>query len=239
MSKTLEKQAKTDQIYDHPFDPEIFRMTFNRYVRKFNTISAGAVILISLTFAVYGIALYLEMTKVDITGFLHVWEAGKFLLLDELGLRYITEVGVVAPGIISIGIFSCGIIAISGGSSCGIIAISGGSSCGIIAIGGIGSCGLISIASTAAVGFIAISTSNAYGFIAISIGYKYVGTEQYTGKAVGFIAIGRQTQGFYTLSYDGRGEGIYQLSPKRQDPKAVTLFISWFRKFKNAFVLPS
>ncbi|MYG07959.1 hypothetical protein F4167_15370 [Candidatus Poribacteria bacterium] len=59
------------------------------------------------------------------------------------------------------------------------------------------------------------------------------------GKAFGVIAIGRQAHGVYSLSYGEEGEGTYQFSPKRQDPEAIALFTSWFKKFKNAFVSPS
>ena len=59
------------------------------------------------------------------------------------------------------------------------------------------------------------------------------------GKAFGVIAIGQEARGVYSLSYGEEGEGTYQFSPKRQDPEAIALFTRWYKKFKDAFVLPA
>ena len=89
MSKTSEKQIKTEDLHSYPFDAEIFRKTFNGYIRRFNTIFTVSVILICTPFIAYAIARYLEMTKVDITSFLNLWHTSTDLLLD-LGFPYIS-----------------------------------------------------------------------------------------------------------------------------------------------------
>ena len=38
MSEISEKQIKDEELHNYPFDAEIFRNTFNGYVRRFNTI---------------------------------------------------------------------------------------------------------------------------------------------------------------------------------------------------------
>ena len=63
-------KTKIEDLHNYPFDASIFRNTFNGYVRKFNTIFATLIILISAPFAARVIAWYLELTGVDITGFL-------------------------------------------------------------------------------------------------------------------------------------------------------------------------
>ena len=68
-------KTKTEELHNYPFDASIFRNTFNGYVGKFNTIFATLIILISAPFAARVIAWYLELTGVDITGFLNVWYA--------------------------------------------------------------------------------------------------------------------------------------------------------------------
>ena len=221
MSETLEKQTKTEHLHNLPFDTEVFRNTFNAYVRKFHTICAALVILACSPLVAYAIAMYLEMTKVDITPFLRVWHAGESLLL-YLGLPHVVS-GMFSSGIIAFGFCSCGVISI-GYFSCGVISI-GSFSCGVISIGGDSAGGIV------------LGNSHAYGTIAISTGYKqFIGEALYMGgKAFGLIAIGRQAHGFYALSYDNKGEGMYQFSPKRQDAEAVALFTGWFRKFKRAF----
>lgn len=89
------------------------------------------------------------------------------------------------------------------------------------------------------VGVFAIGYSHVYGIIAIAIGMKNISEIYRSGQAFGLMAFGRWARGVYALSYDEEGEGIYQFSPKRQDPEAVTLFTRMFRKFKKAFVLPT
>jgi hypothetical protein len=228
MPDTPKKQTKDEDFHNYPFDAEIFRRTFNGYVRKFNTIFIVLVTLISAPFVAYVIAWYLEMTTVDISGFLDLWHAGESLLLD-LGFPYISY-KFFSSGIVSFGSVSFGIISIGANVSCGVISIGGFISCGVISIGGLSSVGLV-----------AIGNNNVYGLIAIATGNKkpFVKDEYMNGKAVGFIAVGRDARGTYALSYDEKGEGTYLLSPKRQDPEAVTLFTQWFRKFKGTFVLPS
>jgi len=62
-------KTKTEDLHNYPFDADIFRNTFNGYVRKYHTIFAISVILMCAPFVAYMIVWYLEMTKVDITGF--------------------------------------------------------------------------------------------------------------------------------------------------------------------------
>ena len=228
MSENPEKPSKTEDLHDLPFDPEIFQNTFNGYVRKFNTIFATLIILVCAPFVAYVIAWYLEMTKVDITGFLDLWHASGDLLLD-LGFPHLTY-KVISLGIVSVG-----------GVSFGVISVGAHFSCGIISIGGFGSCGVISIGGLLSVGVVTIGYSRAYGLISIATGNKqpFEKNRYLNGKSYGLIAIGRHARGVYALSYDEDGEGTYQFSPKRQDPEAVALFTQWFRKFKGTFVLPS
>lgn len=224
MSETTEKQIKDEALHDYPLDAEIFRKTFNRYVRRFNTVLIVSILLISAPFVAYLIAWYLEQTKVDITGFLNLWHAGENLLLD-LGFPHIAF-GMFASGIISVSHFAFGVISV------------GNFSFGVISIGMFCSCGIISIGGMSSVGIIAIGYSYAYGVIAIAIGMKDLSIRYQGGQAFGVIAIGRRARGVFTLSYGEEGEGTYQFSPKRQDPEAIALFTRWFKKFKDAFVLP-
>lgn len=228
MPETREKQTKDKDLHNYPFDANIFRRIFNGYVRKFVTIFTVSIALISAPFIAYLIAWYLEQTTVDISGFLDLWHAGESLLLD-LGFPYISY------KFFSLGTISFGVVAF------GIISIGAHVSCGVISMGGFISCGVISIGGMSSVGLVAIGNNNVYGLIAIATGNKrpFVKGEYMHGKAVGLIAIGREAKGVYTLSYGEDGEGTYQFSPKRQDPMAVALFTRWFRKFKEAFVLPS
>ena len=227
MSKSPEKQSETEDLHNPPFDTEIFQNTFNGYIRKFNTIVATLIILVCAPFVAYVIAWYLELTKVDITGFLRVWHVGESLLLD-LGFPHIIF-GIFASGIVSVGHFSFGIVSV-GSFSFGVIAIGGFLSCGVTSIGGISS-----------VGVVAIGYSRAYGLFSIATGNKqpFEKNRYINGKSYGLIAVGRHARGVYALSYDEEGEGTYQFSPKRQDSEAVALFTRWFRKFKKAFVSPS
>ena len=221
----LEKQTKTEDLHNYPFDVETFRSIFNGYVRKFNTIFVVVVILICSPYIAYAIAWYLEQTKVDVTSFLRVWHAGESLLLD-LGFPHIVF-GIFASGIVSVGHFSFGIVSV------------GNFSVGVISIGGFISCGVISIGGMSSVGVISVGYSHVYGIIAISTGHKNLSERYRGGQATGLIAIGRHSRGVYALSYDPEGEGTYEFSPKRQDPEAVAFFTRRFRKFKNAFALPS
>lgn len=219
-------KAKTEDLHNYPFDADIFRNTFNGYVRKFHTTFAVLVILMCAPFAAYLIAWYLEMTKVDITGFLDLWHTSRDMLLN-LGFPHVSY-GIISSGMISVGNFSVGIISI------GI-----NFSIGVISIGGIGSCGVISIGGMSSVGVITIGYSHVYGILAIATGKKNISEIYHGGQAFGLIAFGRYARGVYALSYDEEGEGTYQFSPKRQDPEAVALFTRMFRKFKRAFVSPS
>ena len=221
-----EIEGKTEDLHNYPFDADIFRNTFNGYVGRFHTTFAISVILICAPFIAYMIAWYLEMTKVDITGFLDLWHASRDMLLD-LGLPHVSY-GIFSSGMISVGNFSVGIISV------GI-----NFSCGVISIGGLASCGVISIGCMSSVGVITIGYSHVYGILAIATGMKNISEIYRSGQAFGLIAFGRYARGVYALSYDEEGEGTYQLSPKRQDPEAVALFTRMFRKFKRAFVSPS
>lgn len=227
MSAISKKQAKTEDLHNYPFDADIFRRTFNRYVQRFNTIFFTVVFLICAPFIAYAIAWYLGEAKVDVTGFLNFWHASESLLLD-VGFPHIVF-GVFASGIISVGHFAFGLISV------------GNFAFGVISIGMFCSCGIISIGGMFSVGVIAIGYSRAYGVIAIATGNQkpFEKGVYMNGKAFGVIAIGREARGVYSLSYGEEGEGIYQFSPKRQDPEAVALFTQWYKKFKNAFVLPS
>ena len=226
MPENIEKQIEIEDIHNDAFDSEIFQKTFNGYVRKFHTTFAILVIATCAPFVAYMIALYLEMTKVNITGFLNLWHTGESLLLD-VGFPHISY-GIISSGMISAGNFSVGIISV------GI-----NFSCGVISIGGFGSCGVISIGGIASVGIITIGYSHVYGVIAIATGKKNTSEIYQGGQAFGVIAFGRHAHGVYALSYDEEGKGTYQFSPKRQDPEAVALFTRLFRKFKRAFVLSS
>lgn len=226
MSAISGKQTKEEELHSYPFDAEIFRQTFNGYVRRLNTIFIIVAILICVPFIAYAIALYLEQAKVDVTGFLNFWYAGESLLMD-LGFPQV-----------SFGIFSSGIIAV-GHMSVGLISVGTNFSVGVISIGGFGSCGVISIGGISSVGVITIGYSHVYGVIAIATGRRDIHQRYPGGQAFGLIAIGRRARGVYSLSYGDEGEGIYQFSPKRQDPEAVALFTRWYKKFKDAFVLPS
>lgn len=159
------------------------------------------------------------------TGFFNLWHATESLLLD-VGFPHIVF-GMFASGIISVGHFAFGIISV------------GSFSFGIISIGMVNACGIISIGVFSSVGVIAIGYAGVYGIIAIAIGKEKTYQNYPSGKAFGVIAIGRDAHGVYSLSYGEEGEGTYQFSPKRQDPEAIALFTQWFKKFKNAFVLPS
>ena len=227
MPATSEKQIKTENLHNYPFDPDIFRRTFNRYVQRFNTIFIVSVLLICSPFIAYAIAWYLGEARVDITGFLDLWHAGESLLLD-VGFPHIVF-GVFASGIISVGHFAFGLISV------------GNFSFGVISIGMFSSCGIISIGVMSSVGVIAIGYARVYGIITIAIGSKkpFEKGVYMNGKAFGVIAIGRQAHGVYSLSYGEEGEGTYQFSSKRQDPEAIALFTRWFKKFKGAFVLTS
>ena len=226
MSEISEKQPKTEDLHNYPLDAAIFRDTFNRYVGKFHTTFVVLILLMSAPFVAYMIAWYLEMTKVDITGFLDLWHATGDLLLD-FGFPHVSY-SIFSSGIISVGNFSVGIISV------GI-----NFSCGVISIGGLGSCGVISIGGMSSVGVFAIGYSHVYGIIAIATGQRNISEIYHGGQAFGLIAFGRRARGVYALSYDEKGEGTYQFSPKRQDPEAVALFTRMFRKFKRAFVSQS
>ena len=226
MAEISEKQTETEDLHNQPFDPEIFHNTFNGYVRKFHTTFVILVIATCAPFVVYMIAWYLEMTKVDITGFLDLWHTSRDLLLD-LGFPHVSY-SIISSGMISAGNFSVGIISV------GI-----NFSCGVISIGGFGSCGVISIGGLSSVGVMTIGYSHVYGVIAIATGSKNISDRYPGGQALGFMAFGRRARGVYALSYTNEGEGTYQFSPNRQDAEAVALFTRWFRKFKDAFVLPS
>ena len=186
------------------------------------------VFLICAPFVAYAIAWYLGEARIDITGFLNLWHATGTLLLDW-GFPYITY-RPISLEIISLGSFSLGIVSIGVHLSFGVISIGGFVSCGVISIGGLSS-----------VGIIALGNNNVYGLIAIATGNQkpFEKGVYMNGKAFGIIAIGREARGVYSLSYGEEGEGTYQFSPKRQDPEAIALFTRWYKKFKNAFVVPS
>ncbi|MCG9131783.1 hypothetical protein J5I95_08900 [Candidatus Poribacteria bacterium] len=225
MSEISKKQMKTEELHNYPFDADIFRKTFNRYVQRFNTFLRVSILLISAPFISRVIAWYLGEARVDVTGFLNLWHAGESLLLD-IGFPHIVF-GMFASGIISVGHFAFGIVSV------------GNFSFGIISIGMFCSCGILSIGVMCSVGIIAIGYSRAYGVIAIAIGKRNIHQNYPAGQAFGVIAIGRDAHGVYSLSHGEKGEGVYQFSPERQDREAVTLFTRWFKKFKGAFVLPS
>ena len=228
MPAISEKQTKTEDLHNYPFDADIFRQTFNGYVQRFKTIFLTLVFLSCAPFIAYAIAWYLGEARVDTTGFFDLWHATGSLLLDW-GFPYINY-RPISLEMISFGMLSFGVISMGLHVSCGIISVGGFVSFGLISVGGLSSFGLI-----------ALGGNNVYGIIAIAIGNKkpFEKGVYMNGKAFGVIAIGRQAHGIYSLSYGEEGEGTYQFSPKRQDPEAVAHFTRWFKKFKNAFVLPS
>ena len=223
-----EKQTETEDLHNYPFDADIFRKTFNRYVQRFKTIFLTLVFLISAPFIAYAIAWYLGEARVDITGFLNLWHSTESLLLD-IGFPYITYKP-ISLEMISLGLLAFGVISIGFHISFGVISIGGFVSCGVISIGGLSS-----------VGVIALGNNNVYGLVAIATGNKkpFEKGVYMNGKAFGVIAIGREARGVFALSYGEEGEGTYQFSLKHQDPEAIALFTRWFKKFKGAFVLPS
>ena len=228
MSAISGKQTKIEDLHNYPFDADVFRQTFNRYVQRFKTIFLTLVFLICAPFIAYAIAWYLGEARVDTTGFLNLWYATGSLLLD-IGFPYITY-RPISLEMISLGLFSLGIVSIGVHISFGVISVGGFVSCGVISIGGLSSYGVI-----------ALGTNNVYGLVAIATGNKkpFEKGVYMNGKAFGVIAIGREARGVFALSYGEEGEGTYQFSPKRQDPEAITLFTRWFKKFTGAFVSPS
>lgn len=128
--------------------------------------------------------------------------------------------GAISSGIVSFGAVSFGVVSI-GAVSFGCIAI-GSVSCGIIAIGAISA------------GTFAFGNASAVGLIAISTGSTGV-TPRVGGNAFGVIAIGRHASGVYALSYERKGNSVYQFSPERQDIEAVALFTRCLRKFKSVY----
>ena len=195
------------------FSSETFKKTFDAYVRNWHISEAVLLILAFLPFLAYGIATYLELVKTEITPFLRVWYSWE-PILSELTF------GAISSGIVSFGAVSFGVVSI------------GAVSCGVIAIGTV-SCGIISIGVISAGGF-AFGNAAAVGLIAISTGSTGV-TPRVGGTAVGVIAIGRDASGVYALSYETKGNSVYQFSPERQDIKAVALFTRCLRKFKKVY----
>ena len=195
------------------FNSETFKKTFDAYVRKWHISEAVLLILAFLPFLAYGIVKCLESFEIEIAPFLSVWHSWGATLGD-------ITFGAIASGIVSFGAVSFGVVSI-GATSFGCIAI-GTVSCGIIAIGVISG------------GVFAFGHVNAVGLIAISTGSTGV-TARVGGNAVGVIAIGRQAIGLYALSYETKGNGVYQFSPERQDTEAVTLFTRYLRKFKSVY----
>ena len=195
------------------FNSETFKKTFDAYVLRWHISEAVLLILAFLPFLAYGIVKCLEFFEIEIAPFLSVWHSWGAILGD-------ITFGAIAFGIVSFGAVSFGFVSI-GAVSFGCIAI-GNVSCGIIAIGVI-SAGVFSFGNACAVGLIAISTG--------STGV----TPRVGGSAFGTIAIGRQAIGLYALSYETKGNGVYQFSPERQDTEAVTLFTRCLRKFKRVY----
>ena len=195
------------------FSSETFKKTFDAYVRRWHISEAVLLILAFLPFLAYGIAKYLEHVKIEITPLLNVWHSWVPILVDM-------TFGAISSGIVSFGAVSFGVVSI-GAVSFGCIAI-GTTSCGIIAIGVISA------------GCFAFGNAGAVGLIAISTGSTGV-TPRVGGNAFGIIAMGRQASGVYALSYERKGNGVYQFSPEHQDIEAVTLFTRCLRKFKKVY----
>ena len=143
MSAISKNQAKTEELHNYPFDADIFRKTFNRYVQRFKIIFLTVVFLICAPFISYAIAWYLGEARVDVTGFLNLWHATGSLLLDW-GFPYITY-RPISLEMISLGLFSLGIVSISVNFSFGVISVGGFVSCGIISMGGLSSVGVIAL----------------------------------------------------------------------------------------------
>ena len=153
-----------------------------------------------------------------------VYGIAKYLDISWIPILGDITFGAISSGIVSFGAVSFGVVSI-GAVSLGFIAI-GSSSCGFIAIGAI-SAGVFAFGNASAVGLIAISTG--------STGV----TPRVGGSAFGVIAIGRHASGVYALSYERKGNSVYQFSPERQDIEAVTLFTRCLRKFKKVYAYPS
>lgn len=199
------------------FSSETFKKTFDAYILKWHISIAILWILASLPFLAYGIAKYSEFVKTEITPFLSVWYSLEPILSD-------ITFGAISSGIVSFGAVSFGVVSV------------GAVSLGVVSIGSI-SCGIISIGVISAGGF-AFGNAAAVGLIAISTGSTGV-TPRVGGNAFGVIAIGRQASGVYALSYERKGNGVYQFSPERQDIEAVSLFTRCLRKFKKVYAYPS
>lgn len=199
------------------FSSETFKKTFDAYILKWHISIAILWILASLPFLAYGIAKYSEFVKTEITPFLSVWYSLEPILSD-------ITFGAISSGIVSFGAVSFGVVSV------------GAVSLGVVSIGSI-SCGIISIGVISAGGF-AFGNAAAVGLIAISAGSTGV-TPRVGGNAFGIIAIGRQASGVYALSYERKGNGVYQFSPERQDIEAVSLFTRCLRKFKKVYAYPS
>ena len=195
------------------FNSETFKQTFDAYVRKWHISEAVLLILAFLPFLAYGVGTYLELVKTEITPFLRVWYSWEPVLGN-------ITFGAISSGIVSFGAVSFGVVSI------------GAVSFGVIAIGTI-SCGIISIGVISA-GSFAFGNATAVGLIAISTGSTGV-TPRVGGTAFGVISIGRQASGLYALSYEKKGNSVYQFSPERQDIKAVALFTRCLRKFKKVY----
>ena len=174
------------------------------------------------TFDAYILRWHISEAVLLILAFLPFLAYGIVYYLDLSWIPILSDItfGAISSGIVSFGAISFGFVSI-GAISFGVIAI-GSSSCGIIAIGAI-SAGVFAFGNASAVGLIAISTG--------STGV----TPRVGGYAVGVIAIGRHASGIYALSYERKGNSVYEFSPERQDIEAVTLFTRCLRKFKRVY----
>lgn len=174
------------------------------------------------TFDAYILRWHISEAILLILAFLPFLAYGIAQYLDFSWIHILGDItfGAISSGIVSFGAVSFGVVSI-GAVSFGCIAI-GSVSCGIIAIGAISA------------GTFAFGNASAVGLVAISTGSTGV-TPRVGGNAFGVIAIGRHASGVYALSYERKGNSIYQFSPERQDIEAVALFTRCLRKFKSVY----
>jgi hypothetical protein len=113
-----------------------------------------------------------------------------------------------ARGIIAVGDFATGLVAIGNAFAAGIIAIGGGCAVGVVALGGGLAFGLVSLAGLAVGG--------------LALGGGAVGGIAQGGAACGYIAIGGGAYGYYAAG--GAVNGTHVLGPRTRDPAAVARF---------------
>lgn len=117
-----------------------------------------------------------------------------------------------ARGIVALGDFAVGFVAIGNILSVGLVALGGALSVGVLSLSGI------------AIGVLALG-GGAVGVAALGGGAA--GALAVGGGAVGFVAIGGGAAGYYVAAGDGVAAHI--ITPLRRDPEAVAVFnkLAW------------